>query len=219
MKKVLTTALVLGALYGTANATEIKPYVGLDAGYNIMNTKDIKWADEDTSKKANFGLNAGAKINFENKMFLGAELYYRLGKIADLSKSVQEDYPLYDARYIGKRTLEIENTFGAKLYLGYEFNDKMNAFVSFGLNRMELEYNGSDEVYEISSGDYLDADFYKYTNNKFAPSFGLGASYSFTKNIEARLSYEFINYKVDEELTDSVKSNTHSIRLGVNYLF
>ena len=204
MKKVLTTVLILGSLYGVANATEIKPYVGLDAGYNMMDVKDFEFDGKDDSKKFNYGLNAGAKFNFENNLFAGAELYYRLGKLADVSESGTyswgEDYT---------RKLEIKNTFGAKIYFGYRFNDKLNAFASFALNRMELEYN-----YEDTEPSYM-----KYTNEKFAPSYGLGVSYQIIDNLEARLSYEYINYKVDEDLIEATKLNTQSIRLGVNYLF
>lgn len=205
MNKILTTALVLGALYGTANAIEIKPYVGLDAGYNKMDVKDVEYDGKSDSKKFNYGLNAGVKFELENNLFASAELYYRLGKLADLSESGVDPDP-----YIGEyaRKLEIKNTFGAKLYFGYEFNDKLNAFVSFGLNRMNLESKYEDEYY-----------YAKYTNNKFAPSYGLGVSYKIIDSLEAKLSYEYLDYKISEELSESVKFNTHSIRLGVNYLF
>lgn len=232
MGKILTTALILGSLYGVANAVEIKPYVGLDVAYNSMDTKDIKDLDtnfyfniKNKSNKANFGLNAGAKFDFSNNMFLNTELYYRMGKLVDLSGNFQEDYAGY--RTIEKEEFEVENNFGAKLYFGYEFNDKLNAFISFGLNRMEMEYKFSTNDIEISSGDLLYSAFAKYTNKKFVPSYGFGVAYNFTKNIEARLSYEFINYKTDFKYVNnnydieksSINLNTHSFRLGVNYLF
>ena len=69
MNKILTTALVLGALYGTANAIEIKPYVGLDAGYNKMDVKDVEYDGKSDSKKFNYGLNAGVKFELENNLF------------------------------------------------------------------------------------------------------------------------------------------------------
>ena len=196
MKKILTTALVLGALYGVANATEIKPYVGLDAGYNKMDTKD-SWWDKKTSKEFNYGLNAGAKFELENNLFAGAELYYRLGKLVDYKYSD----PYEDV------SLEIKNTFGAKLYFGYEFNDKLNAFASFGLNRMNYEYK-----YDGFFG------YEKDTDDRFAPSYGFGVSYQVIDNLEARLSYEFLDYEV-KFYGNTEKLDAHSIRLGVNYLF
>ena len=200
MNKILTTALVLGALYGTANATEIKPYVGLDAGYNKMDVNDAEYDGKSDSKKFNYGLNAGVKFELENNLFASAELYYRLGKLVDLSESGVDSDPSI-GEYVNK--LEIKNTFGAKLYFGYEFNDQLNAFASFGLNRMNFESKYDNDI-----------ELDKYTNNKFAPSYGLGVSYKIIDNLEARLSYEFLDYDIKD-----ATFNAHSIRLGVNYLF
>ena len=96
------------------------------------------------SKKFNYGLNAGAKFQLGNNLFAGGELYYRLGKLADLSQSYEneENDGYFDVYEYRKSKTEIKNTFGAKLYFGYEFNDKLNAFASFGLNRMELRDKG-----------------------------------------------------------------------------
>ena len=46
MKKILTTALILGALYGVANATEIKPYVGLQGSYSSIEFKNYFLNDD-----------------------------------------------------------------------------------------------------------------------------------------------------------------------------
>ena len=64
MKKILTTALVLGALYGTANA---KIYLGVDGGYTTIDMKKFEIDGVSKENSVNAGLNIG--LNYLHQVF------------------------------------------------------------------------------------------------------------------------------------------------------
>lgn len=224
MNKILTTALVLGALYGTANATEIKPYVGLqglhsntefknkflNAGYSL---------NENESKSFIGGAVAGFKLSLNENFYVGSEAYINLGYLIDESKTHSYSY--------GKWTDEISlsNPYGLRFDAGYKVNN-FSAFAFVGLN---ANYYTSKYNYDDIYGDYFHST--EWNQTVFAPSIGLGISYNITKNIEAKLSYEYSKFTVEDELlkkyeyfcdydvNGDVDMKVSTIRLGVNYLF
>ena len=112
-------------------------------------------------------------------------------------------------------SLKINNFFGGRVNFGYNFLENFSGFVFVGLNYINIE------------GEYNDPGFAysKKTENKIAPSIGLGLAFSPVKNIETKLSYEYKSFSFDHDIygdgSYELKGDydVHSIRLGVNYLF
>lgn len=180
MNKTLCVASVLATLIGTANAVELKPYVGVDGGY-VMTRPDVE--NPNNHEEFNAGLNVGTKLNINDSYFVGGEVYGRLGEIVDQKQS--SNYAKW----------ELNNNYGAKVYTGYNFTNEFAGFVAYGLNYMESKT--ADK-----------------TGTKFASSIGAGVSYAINQNVEARLSYDYYLYTME-----NVDVDIHNIRLGVNYLF
>ena len=190
MKKVLSTALILGALYTQANALEVKPYAGVDFGLNLIDGKNL--AGED-GKTFNVGINAGSKFYFNDSVFAGLEAYYRFLDIYDEKDEESGE------------KLTMSNPWGVKVYAGYQFNSDISAFLSYGFNRYEAENKGID----------WDDKYFKYETEEFGHSFGFGVNYNIMPNLEARFTYEYVMLEWDGD----AKSNSNVFNLGVNYLF
>lgn len=141
MKKTLCVATVLATLIGTANAVELKPYVGVDGGY-VRTRSDYEGARQ--YHRFDFGLNAGSKLNITTNYFVGGEIYGRLGKLVDQKSNA--DYAKW----------ELKNNYGAKVYTGYNFTDEFAGFVAYGLNelrdRMEDEETKTKFVSSLGAG-------------------------------------------------------------------
>ena len=162
MKKVLSTALILGALYTQANALEVKPYAGVDFGFNLVDGKDLGGED---GKTFNVGINAGSKFYFNDSVFAGLEAYYRFLDIYDEKDEESGD------------KLTMSNPWGAKVYAGYQFNSDISAFLSYGFSRYEAESKGIEG---------------KYETEEFGHSFGFGVNYNIMPNLEARFTYDYV---------------------------
>ena len=196
MKKVLSTALILGALYTQANALEVKPYAGVDFGFNLVDGKKLTGEDD---KTFNVGINAGSKFYFNDSIFAGLEAYYRFLDVYD-EKWEEKD---------GSGKLTMSNPWGAKVYAGYQFNSDISAFLSYGFNRYELE----------NKGTWKEGGSFKEEDEEFGHSFGFGVNYNIMPNLEARFTYEYVMLKLDNEDGKDPKINSNVFNLGVNYLF
>lgn len=213
MKKVLTTALVLGALCGTANA---KIYLGVDGGYTTIDMK--KFEIDGVSKENSFsiGLNAGINYTINDQFFVGAEAHVRGGD-------------LFNKKYYAFTTVSgekkydedtITNPFGAKIYAGTIINKKIELFASVGAELIDFEMKYWDPVTSLGGGLYRWQEF-EDSHSDVAMSFGFGVGYKISDNLNARLSYEHLNYEYHNKnyYFDAIKAPINTIRLGVNYLF
>ena len=214
MNKILTTALVLGALYGTANA---KIYLGVDGGYTTIDMK--KFEIDGVSKENSFsiGLNAGIDYTINDKFFVGAEAHVRGGELFNKNRYDFTDNFGKDRYY----ETSITNPYGAKIFAGTIINKKIELFASAGIEIIYYEENYSKEY------SYSDPHGYHYTvfdieelKTSVSPSFGLGISYKISNNFDLKLSYEHILSEYEVENPSSyIKTPINTIRLGVNYLF
>lgn len=214
MKKILTTALILGALYGTANA---KIYLGVDGGYTTIDMKKFEFENVKKENSFSIGLNAGIDYTINDKFFVGAEAHVRGSDLFNKKEYTGLD-TLSGSHLDNEYT--ITNPFGAKAYAGTIINKKIELFASVGAESINFESKYWDVIsYNPSTGVYT-LQQKKSDNSNTAMSFGLGVGYKISDNLNARLSYEHINYKFeDDDVDDSVKAPINTIRLGVNYLF
>ena len=198
-----------------AKAVEIIPYLGVDigltTGYKAPNLpSNFDFIDDSNNKPKtkdntgfNYGINIGSKLYFNNEIYTGLELSYKFGNIID-SKTKEYWYtPVFfwdedDFKYT------LSQNFGGKIFFGYKFTEEFSAFIHYGFNRY------STEIKE----NYATKKKKKKKENKFLSSFGLGASYVVYKNVEMKLTYEYI--LKNKAITND---NMHQIRFGVDYLF
>ncbi len=230
VKKIMTVALVLGAMYSTANAIEIRPYVGLEGSFSMTKVDNdyLIGGDsglDDKNNNFNIGINGGLQFDINEKFYLGGEIYLNTGKLFDEDKS--NHYELGGSDYGDEYTeAKLNQYFGFRINAGYNFNDKISAFAFIGLNYNEYESKFSDED---TGGAYFHG---KYDDTFMSPSFGLGVTYNFTKNLQAKLSYEFSKFTVEDHtlylyeyyfgsdyLDEDIDVTVNTFRLGINYLF
>ncbi|MDD2840515.1 MAG: porin family protein [Rickettsiales bacterium] len=180
MKKTLCVASVLATLIGTANAVELKPYVGVDGGY-AMTRPDVE--NPNDNEEFNAGLNVGTKLNINDSYFVGGEIYGRLGKLVDQKENDSH------AKW------ELNNNYGAKIYTGYNFTDDFAGFVAYGLNEMREKDStetktkfsssfGAGVSYAINQNieTRLSYDYYLYSRNNVdcvVHNIRLGVNYLF----------------------------------------
>ena len=203
MKKILTTALILGSLYGTANAGEIKYFVGADAGYNILDLGDKE-------KEFNYGLLGGLKYNANEKVFIGAEVHFRFGELF-------EEGVFWGTSTTGQDLTfeeELKNDFGAKIFIGYNINEKFNLSASAGIEHLTLTEEGYFPVDYDPINDLYTFARVDEEEKTTSPSFGLAAGFDINENISLKLSYDYIMYKPFSERID-----LHTLRAGINYMF
>ena len=225
----MTVALVLGAMYTSANAVEMKPYIGLDASYSNAEFKNYFLNEEDSidSKKDNnfnAGLNAGLQFNLNEKFYLGAEAYLNTGKLVDKKKSVYDTTVSYIDGYTDQ--IKLNQFFGVRFNAGYNFNKAFSVFGFIGLNY--TNYEGKYLYQDESVSDYFSG---KYTEDVLTPSFGLGVAYNFTENFQMNLSYEFSKFNIKDDvlakyqdfnyfdINKKVDMTINTVKLGVKYLF
>lgn len=214
MKKILTTALVLGALYSTANA---KIYLGVDGGYTTIDMKKFEFENVKEENSFSIGLNAGIDYTINDQFFVGAEAHIRGGDL--FNKKEYSGWDTLSGSHLDNE-YTITNPYGAKAYAGTIINKKIELFASVGAELIDFEAKYWDAIsYNPRTGIYT-LQQKKHDNSNTAMSFGLGVGYKISDNLNARLSYEHINYKYeDDDDDDSVKAPINTIRLGVNYLF
>ena len=171
------------------------------------------------SKNFTGGAVAGFKLSLNENFYVGSEAYINLGYLIDESKTYS--YP--GARWTEE--ISLSNPYGLRFDAGYKVNN-FSAFAFVGLN---ANYYTSKYNYDDIYGDYFHST--EWNQTVFAPSIGLGISYNITKNIEAKLSYEYSKFTVEDELlkkyqnffnddvNGDVDMKVSTIRLGVNYLF
>ncbi len=232
MKKVMTVALILGAMYTTANAMEVRPYFGVEASYSLTkfdnNFLNDEWSlDEDKNNNFNVGLNAGLQFDINENFYFGGEIYVNTGKIIDEKNSQINIYdPIFAFNESWSDKIELHQFFGFRVNAGYNFNEKISVFGFVGLdyNKYESKYNYEDH----HLGDYFHGS---YDDNFVSPSFGLGIAYNFTKNLQVNLSYQLSIFTIEdnilpiyqnfcgEDIDRDIDITANTFKIGFKYLF
>ena len=215
MNKILTIALVLGALYGTANA---KIYLGVDGGYTTIDMKKFEFENVKKENSFSIGLNAGIDYTINDQFFVGAEAHVRGGDL--FNKKEYSGYDTLSGSHLDDEHT-ITNPFGAKAYAGTIINKKIELFASVGAELIDFETKYWDEIsYNPYTGLYT-VQQKKDNTSDVAMSFGFGVGYKISDNLNARLSYEHLNYEYHNKnySFEAIKAPIDTIRLGINYLF
>jgi len=196
MKKALCVASVLATLIGTANAVELKPYVGLEGSYNMvdMDKTDYEGTIETEPKNFNIGLDFGARLNLNEMFYTALEGYVNTGTLIDEK---------YKNTYTG--SVEMNNYYGVRAEAGVNVMKDLSLFAKLGLNQISYE-----DKYDDTEAPMKD--------NTYAVSYGAGVGYMLTSSLEAKFTFEYMSPTVKD---DGLKY-THDVstyRVGLNYLF
>lgn len=200
-------AFAAESFYGLeGNAYVGADYVASRAHHRYSESPDVV-ANPDKAKIKNngqgYGLNVGYKIS-KNKFFIAPELFY---------ESLNNDSPdFYDSSTAAGDKLKINDRYGAKLNLGYQFHEKFSAFVNYG--RASVGY--SQFFPDVSRN---------YKERRGSRVYGIGVAYKITKNIEARLSYDIqkietnynANYDGGSNEADYVRIEATKVGLVYNF--
>ena len=189
MKKTLLLAGVAALVSFNANAMEMKPYVGLDYVYSMVDFEDgdmDKVVEDDLNA---FAITAGAKMH---KNF-GLEAFYQQSKEESkktLGVKVKDKYKAYGVDAIG--------------YLPIDHEGKFELLGSLGIGYYDVDYKLKDRL----SGDRIsDGD------DGFGYRIGAGAQYNITENVAARVMARYVDLDVDG------MDNMVDVTAGIRYSF
>lgn len=194
MKKLLITTVILGSLFSSlAMAKTEGNYVGVDILSTNFESFDANFEKHDESSFG-FGVNYKYAINFNN-FFIAPGIFLNhnnaSSSFADLGNG---SYDIDTLKY----------SYGAKVDLGYDINDKIAAFVTGGYLESRIE---------------LTEDF-QTTRNITEESFlyGGGVKYSVTNDVDVNIAYEHAEYDIGA-LSHINDFDIDTIKVGASYKF
>jgi opacity protein-like surface antigen len=174
------------------------------------------------------GISAGANYGVTSDVFVGAEVSLNYGnlsyyegegsdsctsKTAGTKSCYGEDGNFVDSyTSSSKQKNTLTSLYDIKINAGYNLNDKIAVFGTFGMKQYNLE--------EKYSGD---SSSVKFKDDTLAPVFVLGVSAKVLDNVEAKLSYNYsapdFSLKYGGKEIFKYKTTIHSMVVNVNYLF
>jgi opacity protein-like surface antigen len=191
INKKLLTVLSVAATIATSSAfakTE-GSYVGVD----LLATQYKDAVNSDRSRADNMGYGAGVNYKYAfncDNFFIAPGVFYNYNN-ANV-KSNSSDYQS-----------KLRHSYGVKADLGYDINDKIATFVTFGYQENYIK-------------DSMPSVGYRGNSTLESLIYGVGAKYSVTKDVDASLAYEYVNYN-KSAIANSL--NPEVIKLGVAYKF
>jgi outer membrane autotransporter protein len=194
MKKLLIVSIIATIATSSANAND-RAYVGLDLSSSHVKNKvsDGEGTTKISNNIAGFGLNAGYKINFNKGLFVAPEVFFDYLN----NKSSPDD---------NSASYKIDSRYGAKLNLGYNFNEKFSVFANYGLANVR---------YKLSSSDLSE------NGSKIAAIYGLGFAYNINEQLTAKIGAN--RQKLATGFADNsgleIKSAIETYSVGLAYNF
>lgn len=167
MKKYLLLAGVASIMSFNANAMEMKPYVGLDYVYSMMDTDKVAGETIVDENLNAFAINAGVRMH---KNF-GVEAFFQQteeGKKHVKGVEFKDKYHAYGVDMIG--------------YMPLGCDEKVELLGSLGLGYYDTEYKALGK---------------KETDDGWGWRLGAGAQYNFTENMAGRVMVRYADVDVD----------------------
>jgi opacity protein-like surface antigen len=204
MKKIIASAILSSALISvSAMATDTGGYVGVGIGDNMFNSND---AQITVGNPGGFSKNNN---DVAYKIYAGYQFHPNFAVEAeyiDLGKQT--------VQFIGiARTNEMTvKGLNFSLVGNYPVYDKVDVFGKVGASYL------SNNSYEYGA-DFLAMEGTPSANNtdrKWAPSFGMGVKYTFSKTVAARIEYEWLHAPAG---TNTVDIKNNAFTASVQYSF
>jgi opacity protein-like surface antigen len=200
-------AFLLGMVISTvsvanANAKTEGNYLGLDLirtelRFDSANHDGgINIWDIDNNYKTSLGINYKYSFNFNN-FFIAPGIFYDYSNVK-----------IYDSYRSSGDKWELNHRYGFGADIGYDINDNLGVFINLSLvrNMYKVDWHGSSGLINKDHDDSL--------------SFGIGAKYSISKNLDVRASYERSSVVMKEpDAGNSTEFDVNIFRLGLAYKF
>jgi OOP family OmpA-OmpF porin len=165
----------LGIGRSSADVTEISRQDVLDTGFSSLNAFQSESSKSDTAWKI-FG---GYRVN----PILGVELFYsNLGTFTHEASGTGVTTSSTTVNFTLNSDLKVTG-FGAAALVGLPLNEKVSVFAKPGLLYWKAERTDTYTAGTNAQGSSKD-------KNGTSPSLGVGASYTFTDKLSARLEWE-----------------------------
>ncbi len=209
MKKTLSIIAIAASLITSSQAIAKD---GIYAGADLVTSNaKFKYASTGSSgssaqKKVDgtsvgAGVTVGYKKSFNSGIFVAPELFY------DYLNSSTKDY-YYNRPPYQQDTLELRSRYGAKANLGYNFNDKLSAYATYGL--AAVDHVDNFPTRPSSQGKW-----------KTSAIYGFGAVFNINENwgLKAEFNTQRFNvpYSYDTGVVSKVRLNV--LKTGLVYSF
>lgn len=206
MKNIKFIAAFLIAVFASQSYSYAKsgPYAGINinrsrAEHKVSNMYGAPGTHETTiafssdrtetdATNVGFGFEAGYKFQLSNNgIYIAPEIYFD-----QLNNSAEDPYADNEGQTLYKQDKLILNyRYGAKLNLGYDFNEKYSAFVNYGFANVDYDVNWNSV---LSNG--VGAAYSSYGADKLAEIYGVGGAYNINENFALRLSYDMQKFNI-----------------------
>ena len=197
MKKIFILTIITSFLLSfQASASTQGSYLGI----NLINTdKEFYSAvngDANPADKTSYGVSYKYALNFD-KIFIAPGIFYNHNNIQNSSSEDSSRTDLHKLKY----------SYGARLDLGYDVNDKLSPYFLFGHSegRISQTTDNSNSVQTL--------EFFFY---------GLGAKYLIDKNISLNIAYKINKARKSNDIfnaTDCFKPEYKVLEFGILYNF
>jgi OmpA-OmpF porin, OOP family len=184
-----SATLLLASPVVLAASDDAGPYVGAGIGQSRIKQACSEGVISCSRTDTGFKLTGGYRLNSSLALEAG---YIGLGKFTRSSERADAELKMHALTLAAVGSLPVTESVALQAKLGM-FH--------------------STSKYAITSGDFRTSD----SNGKNGMLLGLGVGYALTKNVQARLDYDFLS-KAAKLPTDE-KNNAHLVTVGLNYLF
>jgi outer membrane autotransporter protein len=209
MKKLFVISSVIAALAATSANAKDGAYVGFDVLASNVKNKYQDRTDHTNSSNGSkidhdalgFGLNAGYKMGVGGNVFVAPEVFFDY--LANSSKTALR------GQYEGSNNdrFRVNNRYGAKLNLGYDFTKEFSASVNVGLANTQYTYDVGS--FGLSRG-----------SSELGAVYGLGTAYNINDNWSLRFGLDRQKLNVRGVFEgERYKVTIHTARLGLAYNF
>ncbi len=179
MKKLFIISAIIGSLLASlASAKNAGNYIGLD----LLNTR----SNFETQSNSDIGVGVNYKRVIDlDTFFIAPGVFFN-----------------NNANENNAKTVELRYSYGVKLDVGYDVNDKVAAFITIGHSENRID-NGADITEE-------------------AFIYGLGLDYALDDTLNLSVAYEVSEFgKTKDALntTDSFRTDYEVVKVGVSFNF
>ena len=195
MKHTLTIFAIMFSIPANAgiytNASNFRPYIGIDAGVNIS---DYTYETDLDDTYYSATINAGARIGHN----FGVELFFTHSSTNNLSMIDSFSSLDHEVYYMG---------YGFDIFGYYPVSRNFDFFTSFGIANYKV-YNKYEYIEPFSETSLTTSD------NNVSSRFGIGILYTFPgDNISGLLQYQYT------PLSSELFNNMSEFSIGIRYTF
>jgi hypothetical protein len=191
MKKTIILATILGALVSSPAFARTE---GNQVGLSLLKTDTSRLVENSQSDNIGVGIDYKYAFNFD-RVFVAPGIFYDYNRV---------DASTYNAGSTTNTTqLKIHDSYGVKVNIGYDINDKWAAFVIGGLSNSDVS-GGQNHNKNLNTG----------TKAERGLVYGVGAKYAINDMFDLNLGLERTNYDSGSGAATVVNNSYSVVRVG-----